>query len=472
YGRRGDFLTAASIASLCYQPLAMRFRGVSVFTNTPPRGAQRAPGGAQLNTILEPLLDKAARRLDIDRVAIRRINAPDRNAKYGSEQRTVTSAYVREAFDKGAKLFGWEEKKKLSGRRQGSKVTGVGVGLGAYSAGSTGYDGLITIKPDGKLYIQTGCSNLGTGSFCDTARAAAEVLGMPWEQCEILWGDTRKHLPWSCVQGGSQTIHAHTRANFAAAMDAKRKLQEIASMDLGGSGDDYEVGNGRVYLKANPSRRLSFAQAARRAIELGGKFSGYELSEELNPMTVRSAEALAGQGLMGVAKDTRPREGRTVAFVVGFAQVELDVETGQVDIVEFTAVADCGTVVNPRGLAGQMHGGAVQGFGIARSQKWLFDPQWGVPSAKRLHAAKPPTILDVPLEMKGDAVNLPDPYNPLGAKGIGEPPVGAGAAAVLGAIADALGEERYFNRTPVTADMILNILEAWPQPYKPLTVHV
>ena len=84
------------------------------------------------------------------------------------------------------------------------------------------------------------------------------------------------------------------------------------------------------------------------------------------------------------------------SWVVGFAEVELDVETGKVDVIHFTAVADCGVVVHPRGLGGQIFGGAFQGMGIAMSQKWVFDPVWGVSFAKRLYTARPPGMLDVP----------------------------------------------------------------------------
>ncbi|MFQ5789821.1 MAG: xanthine dehydrogenase family protein molybdopterin-binding subunit [Acidobacteriota bacterium] len=471
YGRRGDMGTASRVASLAYTPPNMRFRGVSVLTNTPPRSAQRAPGGVQITAMLEPLIDKAARKLGLDRLAVRRINAPDKSSTYGSEHHSVTSAYVREAMDKCAALVNWEETKKLSGQRRDSKVTGVGVALSTFVAGSRGYDGLMVIKPDGNLYIHTGAGNLGTHSFADTARAAADVLGMPWEKCVVVWGNTSKHLPWTTIQAGSMTTHASTRANHAAAMDAKGKLQEIAARDLGGTPGSYAVGNGRVYRKGNPSQGMSFVRAARRAIELGGKHDGHELAENLNAVTVQSATALAGQGLMGVAKDTYKTDGDLWAFVVSFARVELDVETGRLDIVDYAAVGDCGTVVNPRSLAAQLHGGGVQGFGLACSQKWVYDPQWGVPFTQRFYTAKPPGILDGPLEMKSDAVNLPDPGTPVGAKGIGEAPFGAGVAAVVCAIQDAMGGMA-LNRTPITTDMILNMLEERPQPYKALTAHV
>ena len=103
-------------------------------------------------------------------MAIRKLNAPDSTTKYGSNQHNLTSAFVREAFDKGAELVNWEEFKKQSGQINGTKVTGVGVALSSYVAGSRGFDGLMVVKPDGKLYVHQGIGNLGTHSISDTAR--------------------------------------------------------------------------------------------------------------------------------------------------------------------------------------------------------------------------------------------------------------------------------------------------------------
>ena len=478
YGHNSDYMSGADMASLSYQPTTMRMRGVAIFTNTPPRSAQRGPGGVHIHTMLEPLMDKAARRLGIDRVEMRRVNAPAGRAPLGRPRpdggrQNASSAFVREAIDKGAAQFGWQARLQRSGQRRGSKVTGIGVSISSYSGGSSGFDGLLTIRPDGKMYIQSGVGNLGTESFVDTTRAAAEVVSMPWEKVEIVWGDTSKHLPWSTSQGGSSTTHAHTRANYAAGLDAKRKLQEIAALDLGGSPDDYEVADERVSRRGNSSRGITFALAAERAIELGGAFDGHEVPDDLNGMTRQSAAALAGLGLMGVAKDNFGTGGRVLAFVIGFAEVEVDVETGEVRLVDFLGSADCGTVLHPRNVAGQIHGGAVQGFGVALGQKWVFDRRYGLGVARRFYANKPPSILDVPheREMRWTVANIPDPFTPVGAKGIGEPPQGAGSAAVVCAIADALGEG-YFYRTPVTRDMILIHVESLPHPHGPLAAHV
>ena len=477
YAPQGDHRSAGSITSLAYQPMAMRWRGVSVLTNTPPRTSQRSPGGMQANAIIEPILSKAARKLGIDQVAIRHVNAPAGKAPFGppdpktGKQSYVTSAFVREALDRGKELFGWDERKQRSGKRQGSKVRGIGVGVGPYVGGSIGFDGLMLLKPDGRLHIQSGIGNLGTHSVFDCMRVAAEVLDMPWERCEVTWGDTGKHLPWTCVSAGSQTVHAMTRANHAAASDVKKKLQEIAAKDLGGRAEDYDVANERVFRRGSPSRGLTFAQAAQRAVALGGAFDGHELPENINAFTKASAGALVGQGLMGVAKDAYPRDGSTHSFVVGFAEVEVDVETGAYTIVDYAAVADVGTVLHPRSLNGQVFGGSMLGIGHALAQKWVYDKHYGMPLAKRFHYNKPPTILDAPQRVTLDALDLPDPETPVGARGVGEPPVGAGFAAVLTALADALGDD-LFRRAPVTPDMILTSLESGGWQHDALTAHL
>lgn len=478
YEDQYDLISAPGICSLAYQPVAMRFRGISVLTNNPPRTSQRSPGGMQQNAIMEPILAKAARALGVDSVALHRLNAPAGKAPLGpadadGKRSYVTSAFVREAIDRGAELFGWDERKTRSRQRRGAAVRGVGVSVSPFIGGySIGYDGLLTIRPDGRLVVQSGAGNLGTHSVIDVARVPAELLGVPWEQVDVVWGDTSKHVPWTCTSDGSQTIHAMTRANHAAASDAIRKLRQIAAMDLGGRPEHYDVAGGRVSRRGSPSRGLTLAQAAARALALGGAFDGHDLPADIHAMTRASASALAGLGLMGVAKDTYPHDGETHSYVVGFAEVEVDTETGAVRLIEYTAVADVGTVVNPRSLGGQILGGSCLGIGHALCQKSVYDQQYGVALARRFHHTKPLTIMDVPADgMHQAALDIADPDTPVGARGVGEPPVGAGFGAVLAAIADAVGDD-VFRRAPVTPDMILSSLEAGRRTHDVLTSHI
>jgi xanthine dehydrogenase molybdenum-binding subunit len=474
YDAQGDAPTSGHMVSLLYQPSAMHWRGVTVLTNTPPRSAQSSPGGLQGITIIEPIIAKAARRLGLDQVAIRSVNCPEGKAPYGppvqGKLQHATSAFLKGALHRGADEFRWQERVARTPKRIGSKVRGVGVSLSCYVGGTIGFDGLVVITPDGRVRFHSGIGNLGTESVIDVHRAGAEVLGVPWERCEVIWGDTSKHFPYTCVSGGSQTTHAMTRAAFAAAMEASQILKEIAAKSLGGNPDEFEIANERVFRKRGGSG-MTFAQAAQRAIELGGKYDGHEAPGDVNKVTKASVAAVAGQGLVAAARDNYPRDGMTHSYVASFAEIEVDVETGKYYIVDFLAYADVGTVIHPRALGGQILGRSILGIGHAIGQKWVFDPHYGVMVSKRFHHNKPPTILDIPVNMRWEALDIADPETPVGARGIGEPPVGGACASILNALSDALGDE-IFRRAPVNADTILTALEAGHPVQHPLMAHI
>jgi CO/xanthine dehydrogenase Mo-binding subunit len=382
----------------------------------------------------------------------------------------ATSAFLKDALDRGAEQFRWQERVARQPKRIGSKVRGVGVSLSCYVGGSIGFDGLLVITPEGRVRFQSGIGNLGTEAVMDVHRVGAEILGVPWEKCDVVWGNTSLNFPYTCVSGGSQTTHAMTRASYAVAMDAKSKLQQIAAKTLGGKPESYEVAGERVYRKGG-SAGMTFAQAAQHAIKLGGIYDGHEAPADVNKFTKASVAALAGQGLVAVARDSYPRDGVTHSYVASFAEVEVDVETGHYHIVDFLAYADVGRVIHPAALGGQILGRSTLGIGHAIGQKWVFDPHYGVMMSKRFYYTKPPTILDVPVDMQWEALDIPDPETPAGARGIGEPPVGGGCASILNALSDALGDE-IFQRAPVNADTILTSLEAGRPMQHPLVAHI
>ena len=474
YGGGTDHGAAADMLSVLYQPEAMRYRGITVATNTTPKGAQRGPGKNQMTEGLEPIISKAARQLGIDQVKLRVLNAANNDSQYsgprpGGQRAAISSAYQKEALEKGAKIFNWDEKKKLSGRKQGTKVTGIGVGQAFHEAGFSGMDGLVRITPDGILNIHTGIGNLGTFSHSGTSRIAAELLKYNWDNCVVVRGDSRKNLPWNMAQGGSNTSNTMTRTNYVAAMDAIAKLKEIAAKDLGGSADDYDIGDEKVVNKKDSSKSMTYAQAAARAIELGGKYSGQEAPDDLNPETKAAVAGLAGTGLIGVAKDNLPRTGAPAGLCAGFAHIELDMETGKIEIMDYVAVSDCGKIIHPMGLHQQIKGGGVMGTGMASLERTVYDPQNGLPGNVGLYQTKSPSYLDVSASFDVDGVDKADPDNPLGIKGAGEPPMGAGASSLLSAISDAMGGHM-FNRAPVTSDLILSVAEGSEQ-YKPLRIN-
>ena len=466
-GGGGDAFSATNAVSIVYQAEAVRLRGVSIGSNTAHRGAQRGPGENQIAAIVSPILDKAADELGIDRLEIRKINTPQNGDVGGIQRQPFTSAYMPEALEQTAQLFDWEGRQSRRRQRNGSKVTGLGIGQGYHNAGRSGMDGIVMMGADGRLKIHNGVGNLGTYSYASTSRAAAEALKMPWESCDIITGRTDLHLPITSPQDGSNSIFTNTRTCWGAAQDLLAKMKEIAANDLGGSPDDYDVSNERVHQIADESVGYSFAEVAQRAMELGGKYTGEaELPEDLAEWTQIAVSRLAGSGFMGVYHDPA-HSGNPPGFTVTALEIELDTETGKIEIKDIVSVGECGTVMHPQGLKNQLVGGVVWGVGLSMLERHLYDPQNGLPASTGYWQSKVPTYLDTPVKVQTGWVDLPDPENPVGARGIGEPTQGAVCAALNAAISDALGGH-IFNAAPVTTDMIINHLAGTSEEWTPL----
>jgi CO/xanthine dehydrogenase Mo-binding subunit len=259
-----------------------------------------------------------------------------------------------------------------------------------------------------------------------------------------------------------------TRTNYAAGMAAKQKLLEIGAIMLGGKADDYKLENEKVVRKNGKLGFITFAAAAQKAIALGGKYDGHELDKNLKGLTKMAAKQITGTGLVAAAKDTIPKKGVVPALAAAFIEIELDPETGKVEILDYMGVADVGQVLHPQGLDAQIRGAAVMGIGLAATERYIYDPAYGRANARGLYQAKPPTYLDVPSKLGSHAVKgANDPQNPVGAKGVGEPIQGSASSAYLSAVSDALGGH-LFNRVPVVPDMIVNAVSKRPQSHKPL----
>ena len=454
-GGGADAYSAADCISVLYQADAVRFRGTAIGTNTAHRGAQRGPGQNQIAPIISPILDAAADELGVSRFDIRKINTPMTGDVGGPQRTPFTSAYMPETLDLAAEQFGWEERQSRRRRTNGSKVIGLGIGQGYHNAGRSGMDGIVMMGPDGRLKVHNGVGNLGTYSYASTSRAAAEVLKMPWERVDIVTGRTDLHLPITSPQDGSNSIFTNTRTFYGAAQDMLAKMKEIASGDLGGTPEDYDISNERVHQIADESVGMTFGQVAARALELGGKYTGSsDLPEELAEWTQISVSRLAGTAFMGVFHDPR-HEGNPPGFTVSCIEIELDTETGKYEILDLINVADSGTIMHPKGMENQLVGGAVWGIGLSGYERHLYDPQNGMPASTGYWQSKVPTFLDTPVKIQTGWVDLPDPENPVGARGVGEPAQGSVSAALTAAISDALGGH-IFGASPITADMIIN----------------
>ena len=335
FERQGDQRNTGVIASLMYQPLAMRFRGIAVLTNTPPRGPQSQPGGMQAIVLMEPVIAKAARKLGIDQVAIRRINAPAGKAMFGppsgpkATRSTSPARSSRRRWTRAPRCSGGTSARRRAASANGSKVRGVGVAVSTYSAGSVGFDGLFVIKPDGRLYIQSGIGNHGTGSVSDCHRVSAESARRAVGEGR---GHLGRHGEESAVDvpqrrqpdDSRHDARGACRRRWTRRRSCRRSRRRISAAGPRTTRWPTSACSARAAVAG-----MSLAKAAQRAIELGGVYDGHELPKDINRFTKTSATALAGQGLMGVRRTTTRATASSRSFVAGFAEVEVDVETGK-----------------------------------------------------------------------------------------------------------------------------------------------
>ncbi len=386
-----------------------------VFTNkpivTPVRGAGRQHGVF----VMERLLDRVAIELGIDRVEIRRRNylAPD---EFPHDHEIIyqdfaplvyDSGNYAEALDRAVEMIGCEgfDAEQASARADGRRL---GLGLVSYVEG-TGvgpYEGArVTIEPSGRVNLVTGVGTQGQGHFTSFAQIVAEQLGVGAADVEVVTGDTAR-FGWGTGTFASRGAVVAGNACHAAAVDVRRKVLALAGSVLGSAEEDLEIADGMV-----------------RALGSGESISLGDLAAHANPL--RGAVAPGTEPGLESTAYFGPERGVTASGVHAMV-LEVDPETAQVDILRYVVVHDCGRVINPMIVEGQIHGGVAHGIGNAFYEQLVFDEGAQLLNASFMDYLLP-TATDVPT-IETDHVETPSPLNPLGVKGVGEAgaiPVGA-----------------------------------------------
>jgi carbon-monoxide dehydrogenase large subunit len=401
----------------------------AVFTNkpivTPYRGAGRQHGVF----VIERLLDIAARELGLSPIEIRRRNfiAPEA-FPYNHEiifqdfaPLTYDSGNYLPSLEKAAEMIGYEQFVKEEQPRLRAEGRHVGIGLVAYVEG-TGigpYEGArITVGSSGKVSVATGIGTQGQGHFTSFAQIVADQLGIDPRDVHLVTGDTDQ-FHWGAGTFASRGAVVAGSAIHSAATEVRRKILKLASQQLEVAEEDLELADGQVRVKGVPETAISLGQLAIQANPLRGA---------VKPGTEPGLEATAYFG---------PESGTTANGIHAMI-VEVDPETMLVEIKKYVVVHDCGRVINPLILDGQIHGGVAQGIGNAFYEQLVFDETGQLLNASFMDFLLP-TSLDVPRIEIGH-YETPSPLNPLGIKGAGEAgaiPTGAlFAQAVENALAD------------------------------------
>ncbi len=395
-------------------------RGREVLTFKPSSGAYRAPGAPQATFVIESLMDELARRLDMDPLDLRLKNA-SRPGDPMAHGRPWPSMGLVEVLEQLRDHPAWRERQRARERGRG-----VGIAVGGWPGGTEPAAAACTLHRDGTLHVHVGSPDL-TGTATTFALLAAEAFGIAPEKVRVIVGDTDT-VPYAGAVGGSKTTYTVGPAVIQAAREARAQVLAIAAEELEAAIDDLEIVDGEVRVRGVPGKGVPLAEIARQTMRFGGKYP-----------------PILGHGRHA---ETTQAPG----FCAQLAEVEVDEETGRVRVHRLIIVQDVGKALNPRAIEGQMIGGAVQGLGWALYERMVYDESGQLATATwaDYHI---PTAADVPLSVETVIVEVPSEHGPLGARGVGEPPVIPTAAAVANAVRDATG--RRITELPIRPERLI-----------------
>jgi CO/xanthine dehydrogenase Mo-binding subunit len=391
--------------------------------NTPPMKAFRAPGFVEGTFGLECLMDELAAKLDIDPLELRR-----RDYAHSTNERPFSSKKLMECYRRAEEH--WARRDEVHARSEGSWKHGVGLASQIwYGGGGPPSYAWIRIGSDGRATVVTAMQDIGTGTRTAMAQIAAEELGVPIADVDVVLGDSARG-PYASISAGSSTVPSMGPAVRQAAADAKRQILEIAAQRYHLEERVLEIEDGNV-------------------VSADGNLS-CPLEEVVG--LLEDAQIL-GKG----ARGPNPTGMNVLTFGCHVAEVAVDVETGEVRVERIAAIHDVGRVISPLQAESQVQGGVIQGIGHTLSEERLLDPATGKVLTQTLDAYRMPTIADVP-EIVTDLIDEPDEHlTNLGSKGLGEPPIIPVAAAIANAIRDATGAD--VRSLPITREGLLRALE-------------
>jgi carbon-monoxide dehydrogenase large subunit len=410
-----------------------------MLTNTTPVGAYRGAGRPEGNYILERLIDTAAREMGIDRLTLRRRNhvRPSELPYRAPSDLTYDSGDYPAVFARALELAdvdGFATRKRAS--RKAGRLRGLGIGsyLEA-TAPATPESGAVRFDADGGVTLLTGTLDYGQGHGAPFAQVLASRLGIPVARIRLVQGDSDLLVAGGGT-GGSRSIMASGAAIVAAADMVVANGRQIAAAMLEAAADDIEFAAGRFTITGT-DRGIGLLDLAERLR------AGAALPEGVP----RSLDA-------GTVIDGMPSTFPNGCHV---AEVEIDPDTGRASVTRYTSVNDFGTVVNPMIVAGQLHGGIVQGLGQVFHERVVYDDDGQLLTGSLMDYALP-RAEDVP-DLVGALMEKPATTNPLGAKGCGEAGCAGALVAVVNAVVDALAEYGITHvDMPVTAEGLWRLI--------------
>lgn len=410
----------------------VRIEGYCVYTNTPIAGAVRGYGAPQSYFALESQMDAIAERLGLDPIEVRLRNAM-RPGDRGPSSTAFVSCLLPECLRRGAEMIGWDRRQQVA-QIAGSKRRGLGVACQLHSATSfpavkEAAGAVILVNEDGTIRLLTGAADLGTGARTVLAQIVAEELGVSFEDVRVVTGDTDA-VPYDIGAYASRTTFIAGGAAKEAAARAKARLLALASEKLRVPADDLYIREGVVSSRTCGSAKVTVCDLVHS--------SGVAAPTEV------------------VAEATfAPRN--SYSFAAQFAEVEVDVETGQTRVLKMVSVHDIGKAINPMAAEGQVEGALQQGIGYALMEDMVVHSETGRTLNSDFADYKMPTALDMP-DIRVAFVESEDQLGPFGAKGVGEDGMCPTAPAIANAIYHATGAR--VKQLPITPERLLAALRS------------
>ncbi len=422
---------AAFAVAGCYFIANLDIRGYEVMTNRLGPGAYRAPGNPQASFAIESVVDDLAEQLGMDPIELRLLNIPTEGDPR-PDGKPWPRIGLKECLEELRAHPLWRD-------REGHKVAdgaireGVGVGVGGWRGGLEPAAAMCNVDPSGIINVVVGAVDL-SGTYTTFRMIAAETIGVDYELVRVVGGDTTTS-PYSGGSGGSKIIYTVGQAVQRAATDTREQILALASEQLEAAPQDLEIVGDRIRVKGlpeEPQYTITLAKIAKLTSGFGAQFA-----------------PIAGRG-------TGAQTANAPGFSAHLARVRVDLDTGEVNVIDYVATQDVGRALNPAAVEGQIIGAVAQGFGWGLYEQLVQDENGQTVTGSLMDYALPraemmPQIATV-------LVEVPSPDGPFGARGVGEPPVIPVAAAIANAIHDASGARS--PELPITPQRLWQTLHA------------
>ena len=394
---------------------------IDVVINMPKSAAYRAPGAPASAFAMETAIDELCEKLDIDPMDFRLANSSKEGVRRVTGPMTPKVGYIETLQ---ALKDHPHSAAPLNGQDDG-KLRGRGMASGFWGNNTGPASAIAVVNSDGSVSLTEGSPDIG-GSRAAISQHLAEVLSIPMDDIKPQVGDTDS-IGFTSNTGGSSATFKSGWAAYEAGQDVKRQMVERAAKIWDIPAEDVEYADGVLQHKSDQELKLTFRQLAARQVGTGGPIVG---RAGVNP----------------------PGAGPSIA--VHMVDVEVDPETGKVDVLRYTAVQDAGKAIHPSYVEGQIQGGAVQGIGWALNEGYQLNDHGAMLNSSFLDY-RMPTSLDLPM-IDTVIVEIANPAHPYGLRGVGEVPIVPPMAAISNAIYDAIGVR--MNSLPMSPERVLDAL--------------